>query len=474
MPRHRMASADAAWLHMDRPTNLMVVNSVMWYEEPLDLDRALEVLRARLVDRYPRFRQRVVEPRAGLGVPSWEDDPHFDLDRHVHRLALPAPADQSALEALAADLMTVPLDRAKPLWDCYVVDNYGTGGACIFRMHHCIADGIALSRVLLSLTDEEADAGVAGAEAPPSRHGPLHALGASLRGGRRAAEVALHEGLEIVAHPRSEPAGLAHGAAANAKALGKLLLTGPDHPSALRGELGVTQRVTWSEPIPLAHVKEIGHATGTTVNDVLVAATAGALHRHLDACGDDTEQLRAMVPFNLRPLDVPLPRELGNRFGLVYLPLPVGRATARERLAEVHRQMDEIKHSPEGPLAYGIIGAIGMTPPQVEAQLINVFSPKATLVLTNVPGPRRSVYFAGTRVAGVIGWVPAAGDIGLGVSIFSYAGDVTVGIRADAGLVPEPRALVAGLEAELRALRRLRRPVGQPSSLEPVGAISHQ
>src|SRR5512144_1449912 len=127
MSRQRMSNADAAWLHMDRPTNLMVINSVMWFDEPLDLDRVREILRVRLVERFPRFRQRVVEPPLGIGVPSWEHDPDFDLDRHIHRVALPAPGDQRALEELAADFMTVPLDRSKPLWDAYVVEGYGSG-----------------------------------------------------------------------------------------------------------------------------------------------------------------------------------------------------------------------------------------------------------------------------------------------------------------------------------------------------------
>jgi diacylglycerol O-acyltransferase / wax synthase len=454
-----MSNADAAWLHMDRPENLMVVNSLMWFDEPLDLDRMREVLRTRLVDRFPRFRQRIAEPRLGVGVPSWEDDPHFDLERHVHLVACPAPGDRASLERMAADLMTVPLDRSRPLWDCYVVEGFGMGVATIFRMHHCIADGIALSRVLLSLTDEQRDAGFAEAEAEHAHRGPLDALTAPVRGGAHLADAALHESFELLAHPGTEAPNVARRAAADARALGKLLLTGSDRPSVLRGKLGVTRRVTWSAPIPLEEVRTIGHATGTTVNDVLVAATAGALHRHLSALGDDITELRAMVPFNLRPLDRPLPRELGNRFGLVYLGLPVGEATARQRLAEVHRRMDAIKHSPEGPISYGILGAIGLTPAPIESRMIDVFTPKATLVLTNVPGPRQPVYFAGARVRGVIGWVPAAGNIGLGVSIFSYDGDVTIGVRSDAGLVPEPRVLVEGIEIELRALRRLRRPV---------------
>jgi diacylglycerol O-acyltransferase len=126
MSRHRMSSADAAWFHMDRPTNLMVVNAVLGRAEPVDLERLRAVLLERLVERFPRYRQRIVEPRTGLGVPSWEDVEEFDLDRHVHHIALPAPGGRRELQPLAGDLMATPLDRTKPLWDTYVLDGTAT------------------------------------------------------------------------------------------------------------------------------------------------------------------------------------------------------------------------------------------------------------------------------------------------------------------------------------------------------------
>jgi len=160
MARH-LSSADAAWLHMDRPTNLMVINSVLLFDEPVDWERVKEVTERRLIDRYPKFRQRVVESRVPLRAPSWQDDPDFELEHHMHHLALPAPGDASALQELVGDLITMPLDRNRPLWHAYMVDGFGDGCALIVRMHHCIADGIALARVMLSLTDAESDAGVA-------------------------------------------------------------------------------------------------------------------------------------------------------------------------------------------------------------------------------------------------------------------------------------------------------------------------
>jgi hypothetical protein len=130
----RLSSADTAWLHMDRPTNLMVINSVDLFDQPLDWDRVKEITQTRLVDRYPRFRQRVVESRLPLRAPRWENDPDFSLEHHMHHLALPAPGDAAALQGLVGDLMTQPLDRNRPLWHTYMVDGFGTGAAVIHRM----------------------------------------------------------------------------------------------------------------------------------------------------------------------------------------------------------------------------------------------------------------------------------------------------------------------------------------------------
>jgi WS/DGAT/MGAT family acyltransferase len=205
--------------------------------------------------------------------------------------------------------------------------------------------------------------------------------------------------------------------------------------------------------VSLASIKRTGHATGTTVNDVLVSAVAGAVGAHLRERGDSLDELHALVPFNLRPLEEPLPRDLGNRFGLVLLSLPVGVADPLDRLRAVHEETQAIKSSHEGAIAYGIIGLMGRIPGPVEERLIDFFSAKGTMVLTNVPGPPRTVSFAGVPVRGVLVWAPCSGSVGMSVSIFSYAGKVAVGFLTDAGLVPEPQVLADRFGAELRSLR---------------------
>ena len=458
-----MSAADTAWLHMDRPSNLMVITGALWFDEAVDWDRLREVISSRLVDRFPRFRQRVVESRLPLRGPHWEDDPNFDLDLHLHRAALPAPGDRAALEDFLSDVIGQPLDRSRPLWSWYFVDGYGPGSAIVTRMHHCIADGIALARVLLSLTDSSPEAGIEPDEAPETapRGGLSDAVGDVLRPARRAASLSstiagavAHEAIEVARDP-SELVDLAAAVSVDAKAIAKTLVPGPDSPTVFKGQLGVPERVAWSDPIPLADVKSVGHDHGATVNDVLVAAVAGALRTYLVARDSLVDELHAFVPFNLRPLDQPLPRRLGNRFGLVRLAVPVGIEDARERLEEVHRRMAEIKGSPEGAVSYGVLGAIGTTPAAIEQRLLELFSAAGSAVMTNVPGPREPVYLAGTPVRGVLVWAPTSGSVSMSVSIFSYNGEVTVGVMSDRGLVPEPAEIVAAFAQEVEGMVEL-------------------
>jgi len=456
-----MSSADATWLHMDRPTNLMVINSVLMFNEPLDFAAVKEVCVHRLVERYPKFRQRVIESRVPLRMPSWEDDPDFDIGHHIHHRALPAPGDQTALQELVGDLMTTPLDRSRPLWHIYVVDGFDGGAAIIVRMHHCIADGVALARVMLSLTDEEADTApdsLLDVDDSDGSGGPLSyivgpAVGA-VAGATRLAVGAARQGAHIVSSPR-HAASFAGAIGRDAGTAVRLIFTPADAATALKGDPGISRRVAWSSPLSLHQIKHIGHVHKATVNDVLLAAVSGALRHYLQDHDSPIGEIQAMVPFNLRSLDGPLPRDLGNRFGLVFLPLPVGTSGSYRRLLEVHRRMKHIKEGRDGAVSYELLSLSGLTPEPVERRIIDLFSGKGTAVMTNVPGPRDPVYLARTPVRAVLVWAPTSGHIGMSVSIFSYRGEVTVGLMVDAALIPDPDHLIDRLEQELESLESL-------------------
>jgi diacylglycerol O-acyltransferase / wax synthase len=253
----------------------------------------------------------------------------------------------------------------------------------------------------------------------------------------------------------------------------RLLMKPADADTALKGDPGLSRRVAWTRPLALAEVQRVAHANDATVNDVLLAAVSGALRHYLQERGSTVGEIQAMVPYNLRPLDQPVPRELGNKFGLVFLPLPVGVSGSYRRLIEVHKRMEEIKGSREGVVSYRVLGLTGHTPEPVERRVVDIFSGKGTAVMTNVVGPREPVYMAGTPIKTSMFWAPTSGHIGMSISIFSYCGEITIGLMVDAGLVSEPGAIIDQLERELQFMRGLsvasvRRPRRPPS---PSGSM---
>ncbi len=455
-----LAAIDHAWLRMDEPTNLMIINGVLVLGAPLDRERLRRLLGERLLP-IPRFRQRVVMKG---GDPFWEEVPAVDLDAHLVEVTLPAPGGDAELRELVSAQMSEPLDLARPLWAFQLVQGYKGGSAVLCRLHHCIGDGMALLLVLLSLTDVEAEPPVDGEEPETPEVDALGNpfLGLLIDPRNIAAERELigrimPDGLRLLETSAEafKAMGMVTTGVASTGAFGRLVLRPSDPKTIFKGPLGVPKRVAWSDPIPVAEVREIGKALGGTLNDVLLSAMTGGLRRYLDDRGERAEGInfRAAMPVNLRPLA--RMAELGNEFGLVFLSLPVGAKDALERLKELRKRSLALKRSAEPMVVYGILKLLGIVPLAVQKLVVSIFATKATAVMTNVPGPRETLYLAGRPIDELFFWVPQSGRVGLGVSIFSYAGHVRMGLGTDAGLVPDPEAVVAGFHAEYAELRRL-------------------
>ncbi|RLE36168.1 MAG: wax ester/triacylglycerol synthase family O-acyltransferase [Acidobacteria bacterium] len=450
-----LSNVDAAWLHMEDRTNLMVITAVMAFHEPLDFNDVKTIIEDRFLC-YDRFRQRVVEGGPLTG-PRWVDDEHFNLKSHLIRLGLPKPAGKAELEELVSSLASAPLDPTKPLWQFHFIDNYRGGSALIWRIHHCIGDGIALIRVLLSMTDDS-----------PTGHKP-----SKKRRRRRRTQAAgfwlpevvndafytvrkitgevVESGVEALTTP-GKLMSLANEGAQAAGVLARLASMPADPKTCFKGPLATQKRCAWSEIMPLETVRAFGKEVGATINDVLLAGVCGALRHYLIDCrqGDlDGMDIRATVPVNLRPEGPP--GELGNMFGLVFLSLPVGLPTRMARLRKLKQRMDRIKRSSEAVVTFGVLNAVGMASAEVEGAAIGFFGAKATAVMTNVPGPKKEIYFAGKAVRSMMFWVPQAAHLGLGVSILSYAGQVRLGVISDAGLVPRPADIIEYFEKEMNA-----------------------
>lgn len=442
--RRPVGPVDTLWLRADHPTNLMVIDAMLWVDGQIDVERLEAVVQRRMVDRFPVFHQRLA-PDATLVLPNqWEDDPDFSLDHHVRVVQLDEPGDDSVLSAYVESQMHVPFDRDHPLWELHVLQGHRDGSAVFARFHHALADGIALVAVLLSLTDEEPDGDLLEVEHPE----------------RAAVSRLALPGFDLVGRMAGQAAGLLRPSLVRDAAVltrqtlhvaDKLLLSSlPESP--LAGEPGIEKRAVWSQPHDLSLVKRIGRASDATVNDVLVAAVSGAIGDYAESKGVPRHDITTMVPVNMRDLTKPLPRELGNRFALAMLPLPSGVGPVQERLAASKARMDAIKSSPEALITYSIITAIGMTQRVVEDLMVGFFSSKAIGVTTNVKGPATTRYVAGSRITGALGWVPGSGNQTLGVCIFSYDGTVRIGFKSDATVLPDPELLVSAFDVGLDEL----------------------
>jgi diacylglycerol O-acyltransferase / wax synthase len=447
---------DRAWLRMDDPTNLMIINGVLVLGEPIGIDRVRELLRERLLS-IERFRQRVVMRN---GSACWEADPGFDLDAHAFETALPAPGGDEELRREISELMSRPFDPRRPLWSFHLFQKYQGGSVLLARLHHCIGDGMALLLVLLSLTDA-----IHGPEIGPEV--PEECLGnpfvglfnkppLGIEAARQLAERIMPDGIRLLQQSAKAFASmnpLATGIFSTG-ALARLVARPPDPKTLYKGPLGIPKRVAWSERVSVAEVKEIGKALGGTINDVLLSAMTGGLRRYMDYRGERAEGInfRAAMPVNLRPLE--RMAELGNQFGLIFLSLPVGAGNALERLRELRRRALALKRSAEPVVVYAILKLLGIVPLTVQKLVVKIFAAKTTAVMTNVPGPREVLYLAGKPLEEIFFWVPQSGRVGIGVSIFSYAGNVRLGVGTDAGLVPDPEVIVQGFHEELDELRR--------------------
>ncbi len=441
-----MTPADAVWLHMDRPESRMIVTAMLSFDEVVPLETVRNLMRSRLVAVYPRFSRCVIEPALGVGPPRWELHHAFDLDQHVVHAELEAPADDAALARFCGDILSQPLPPDRPLWKVHVVTLAAPTPvtALVVRIHHAIADGISLARVILDLAD--------GSHVPVTRPSFFRPLRAALQTG----EHIWHAALEAASHPDRLLTFVRTGASM-AAAAGRLLLMRPDPPTVLRGQLGVDKRVAWCKPQPLEPLKATCRTLGVTLNDALLAAMAGALRRYLEERGEKPADIRAFVPVNLRPMEDRVPTELGNHFSLAVLTLPLSEADTLDRVKVLKRHMDTIKDSDEPAVAFGILNTMGMTPSAIEDLLLKFFGTKGSAVMTNVPGPRAHISLAGHRLARIMFWVPMSAGVALGVSILSYAGEVQVGLASDAGLIPEPERISALWESELASLHALAR-----------------
>lgn len=454
--REPLASVDSAWLRMDEPGNLMIVTSALVLREPVPFTCFRDLVASRL-DALPRLRQRLVKSGTMSGSLVWEADPHFDLSYHVRVAPLERP-DQPSLQNLVGRLMSDPFDPCRSLWQIHFVPQYEDGCAVIGRFHHCIGDGLAMLYVLQMLTE---DPPIELTKAPPVPQpaGDHKASGRLLKRSfsrlisftRSVEESLARHAPAIIAHPTSALDAM-RSLALGAGTVWKILFMSADSRTVFKGPLSDEKRAVWSRPIPIDTLKAIARVTDSTINDVVLATLAGGLRRYLIAHEQRVEgvELRALVPVNLRPIEEA--SKLGNRFGLLFVPLPLGIADPLDRLFAVRETTRQIKRSPERLLTFLLLRILGITPSPLFEMVVNLFARRCTVVVTNVVGPREPLRMAGTTLKQVMFWVPSAGRLAVDVSLFSYTGNLWVSIATDGRLASDPEAIFDGFESEMATL----------------------
>lgn len=466
----RLSFLDASFLALETPETHMHVGTIGIFEKGdlatpdggLDFDRIRRHVESRL-HLVPRYRQRLSWIPLEK-APVWVDDPHFNLDFHLRHTSLPAPGTEEQLKALTGRLMSQRLDRSKPLWELWIVEHVGEDRfGLVAKVHHCMIDGMSGVDLMAVLMDLMPVTEVAEPEAWTPRPAPSGAelvVGESarltryaidtLRGaGRTAKEAAFGRFDEL----RERFTGRASAVAASLKS-GWL---NPSSETPINERIGPNRRFEWTE-IPLDHVKAIKQTMGVTVNDVLLAISAGAIrrflveHRGFDVNGAD---VRAMVPVSVRAEGSMAGS--GNQVAMWLVHLPVHEPDAESRLRFIHDQTEEVKSERHAEGALTLVQSAAATPTRMlaaglkTAQGMRPFN----LTITNVPGPPVPLYLQSARMERVYPVVPLWQYHGLGIALFSYCGTVHWGLMSDWDLVPDLDVFIDCIHAEAAELAAL-------------------
>jgi WS/DGAT/MGAT family acyltransferase len=444
----RMSTLDAEFLHLEDGIGHMHIGTVCVFADPPPSYHEIAAMVATKLHLIPRYRQRVKSVPFELGRPVWIDDPHFSLDYHLRHTALPAPGDDAAFCRLMGRIMSQPLDRDRPLWETWLVEGLEGGHwALVFKIHHCMVDGIAGIELLRVILDLEVDTGL-GAPEPwdprPEPHGAALVLDAW---GGLAADIVgtVREAPRVVTHPVRAIRSVVETARGLARFVGDL---GATPPLSIEGSIGPHR--TWAQSsASLGDVQAIRTAFGGTINDVVLTAVSGGYRELLLSRGEDADRarVRSMVPVSTRHDDGR--GQPDNRVSILLYDLPVQIADPVERLHVVHQQMSELKASHMAEAGEVVVTVGNLAPPMIVGPVSRMVVraihrlPQRSIntVTTNVPGPQFPLYCLGHEMLENRPFVPISHGVRVSTAILSYNGRLFFGITGDYETAPDVQVL---------------------------------
>jgi diacylglycerol O-acyltransferase / wax synthase len=450
-----LSSLDASFLSVEDEVSHMHIGSVGMFEGPAPTREELLAAVESKLHLVPRYRQKVRFPPLHIGPPVWIDDPHFNLGYHVRRTALASPGGEEELRLLVGRVMSQQLDRTKPLWEMWIAEGLGAGRwAFVSKTHHCMVDGVAATDLLRVLLDSErAPAREPSPSWSPEPEPSLVELSTQPLFRRLTSPTQLVSAAREVVRGPAQAAELALQTVQGTAAMRSLLRPAPS--SSLNGSIGPHRRWDWASS-ELSEVKGVREELGGTINDVVLAAISRGFRDLLLSRGEDPSRLivRSLVPVSVRR-----PQDRGtynNRVSAMYAELPIGIEDPLQRLGSVRSQMEGLKRSHEAVAGEVLVSLSGFAPAVLLALgtrlAFRIPQRSVNTVTTNVPGPQRPLYLAGKRMLEAIPYVPIAGQVRVGVAIFSYDGSLRFGVTGDYDTAPDIRILCEGIESGMDEL----------------------
>jgi diacylglycerol O-acyltransferase / wax synthase len=458
----RLTGLDSSFLHLENgSTHMHVAAAAILEGHAPAYDELTEQILSRL-HLVPRYRQRLAFVPFGQGRPVWVDDPYFNVAFHLRHTALPSPGGDEQLKRLCGRIFSQALDRSRPLWELWLVEGLADDRfALLSKTHHALVDGVSGVDIVTVLFDASPDpVGAAPERERAPRPLPTDAkllADALLERATAPAEI-VRSVRAALRGPRQVAAKLG-SAAYGLGAVARVGLTSAP-PSPLNVRIGPHRRFTWVRG-DLQQFKAVKNALGGSVNDVVLAAVAGALGRYLRRRDEPIDEtvLRAMVPVSVRAA---VERgALGNRVAAMWVGLPIGETDPIERLQRISGEMSGVKESGQAVGAQVLTELTGFAPPTIMAQAARLSARQRmfNLVVTNVPGPQFPLYMLGRRLQEIFPMVPLAANQALGVAIMSYDGQLNFGLNADYDALPDLEQLAQDLSDAIAELLQAAAPV---------------
>jgi WS/DGAT/MGAT family acyltransferase len=456
----RLSPLDASFLHIEDAVSHMHIASVAIFEGPAPTYEQVRNTVAGKLPLVPRYRQVVQFVPLDLGRPVWVDDPHFNIEYHVRHTALPPPGGEDELRKLVGRVMAQQLDRTKPLWEIWMVEGLEDGRwAALSKTHHAMVDGVSGTDLLAVIMDTSPQPSVAGpddweaASAPSAMRLAAGALADMARSPYEQVR-ALRASTRVPRQAASQLGEVLRGFA-NMRGIVK-----PTPVSTLNGPIGPHRRYVWAST-SVEDIKRVRKGLGGTFNDVVLAAITRGFRDLLLGRGESVDRVvRTLVPVSVRPRSASGMAvgdgSFDNKVSAMFAELPVGLSDPVDRLRAVSEQMEGLKESNQALAAEALTSISGFAPPVLLALGTRLASRAAqrnvNTVTTNVPGPQLPLYLAGRRMLKAYPYVPLAGQVRIGVAIFSYDGQVNFGITGDYDSAPDIDVLARGIEAGMEEL----------------------